>query len=90
VYGWDDDCDFFQFCTEGIGPGMPPVSARNIGPGGTVGGSDSEADWATATLPPIALAVSGPGEAFSIGLTLKTEYYSLKFEVATTIKVWYA
>ena len=90
VYGRDDDCDFGQFCTEGIGPGIPPTNSRSIGPGNTLGGSDSESDWATAAMPPINLAVSGPGEAFTISISGGTESDSLKFEVAATIKVWYA
>ncbi len=78
VSGWDDDCKFGQFCVTGIGPSD------------SGGGSNSEADWATASLPPIDLAVSGQGEAFTTTITWGTGSYSLKFEVAATIKVWYA
>lgn len=61
-----------------------------LGPGNTLGGSDSDGDWATAAMPPIDLAVSGPGESFTTSINWGTENYSLKFEVAATIKVWYA
>jgi hypothetical protein len=78
VSGWDDDCDFGQFCNEYIAP-------HDAG-----GGSDSERDWATAVAKTVSLAISGPGEAFTLSISMETEDYSLKFEAAATIKVWYA
>jgi hypothetical protein len=77
VFGWDDDCDFGQFCTEGIGPG------------GKAGGSDSEADWATAG-GKTNIALSGPGEAYTDSLSFTTTQWSLKFSVTATYTVSYA
>jgi hypothetical protein len=76
VYGDDDDCDFGQFCTEGIGP---------LGEGG---GSSDEQDWATAW-GSIDASASGPNEAFSGTTDFFTVGWSLEFSVHASFVVSY-
>ena len=68
VHGHDDDCDFFDgLCSIGTGPG------------GSDGGSNSEADWATAWTS-VNTLVSGPGESFSAPFSMSTSAYALAYD----------
>jgi hypothetical protein len=76
VYAWDDDCDFGQFCTEGIGPG------------GAEHGSDSEMDWATAK-GTIDTTSSGLGEVETDSFSISTTQWQVKFSASGTYKISY-
>lgn len=77
LYGWDDDCDVFDgLCTSGMGPG------------GSDGGSHSEADWATAWTK-VDTHVSGPGESFTAPFSVSTSGYALKFKASGNVVVTY-
>jgi hypothetical protein len=77
LYGWDDDCDV----TDGL-------CSMGIGPGGSDGGSHSEADWATAWTH-VNTSVSGPGESFSAPFSLSTSAYALAFTGSGSYSVTY-
>jgi hypothetical protein len=78
LHGHDDDCGPFTLCSMGS---MPSAS--------TTGGSNSEADWATAHHT-INTLVSGPGESFSGPFSLATSAYALKFSGSGTFSVTYS
>jgi hypothetical protein len=74
--GWDDDCGPLTLCSMGVGPG------------GVDGGSNSEADWATAWTD-VNTSVSGPGESFSATFSLATSAWPLQFSGSGTYSVTY-
>lgn len=76
VYAWDDDCDFGQFCTEGIGPG------------GAEHGSDSEMDWATAK-GTIDTTSNGLGEVETDTFSISTTQWEVRFTASGTYKISY-
>jgi hypothetical protein len=76
VQGRDDDCDFGELCSGGLGPDF-------------TSGSNSQADWATAQSEKIDIAPPTSTNSVLKTVTFETRGNALEFKVHTRVRVKY-